>query len=145
MRWWGSKAQSVTARIIDSAAFLRLHFYLALLLHNFLYLFLYCSFRFSLTPDLPPMALHILPVDDASLYLFATVSPPHLARVRSDRPPGRRPRLTSSTTCLRFTPCWASQLIPRARLCLTYLIQLPPLCCTQPAKSGTCRPQGYTV
>ena len=48
MRWWSYKPQSVTAQTLYSAAFLQLHFYPALLPHNFFYLFLDHLFCFSL-------------------------------------------------------------------------------------------------
>ena len=57
---------------------LRLHFYLALLPHNFFYLFLDRSFRLSLPPELPPIELHISFVDTDSLSLCTRFSPPIL-------------------------------------------------------------------
>ena len=76
MRWWSSKPHLVTAQTLDSADFLWLHFYLALPPHNFSYLFLDRSLRLCLPPDLTPISPHISSVDAASLYLFATASPP---------------------------------------------------------------------
>ena len=104
MRWWISKPWSVTARTLDSAAFLPLNFYLALSLHNFFYIFQDRSFCFSLPPYLSTIAPHLSPVNSASISIFTHLSPPHLAWAWSDRPPGSHPRLLASTARLSFPP-----------------------------------------
>ena len=75
MRWWGSKPQSVTDRTLESTAFLRLHFYLVLPTHNFLYRFLDCSFRF-LSPRTYPLSPSIFHLLTTLLSLFAPAYPP---------------------------------------------------------------------
>ena len=91
------------------------------------------SSRFSLSPDLSPISLHISPVYAASHSLCTRVSPPispgRVATVHMGGNPSCRP---PSLVCA-FLPWWATQGVPRASLCLTSLFRLPP-----PLPSSTC-------
>ena len=114
MRWWSSKPQSVTAQTLDSAAFLLLHFYLALLTHNFLFLFLESFIPFLFPPVPIPYRLPSFTRRRRLSLSLHPLLPPQLARARSDRLPGRRPRLPVSTARLRFPPLLG---IPKSSLC----------------------------
>ena len=127
MRWWSSKNHSVTVQTLDSAAFLQLHFYLALPPHNLFYLFIDRSFRFSLPPYLSPISPHISPVDAASLSLCTRFSPPISPGTRATVHLDGAPSCRTPLLVYDFLPFWAAQGFPCASLCLPYLVRLPPV------------------
>ena len=145
MRWWGSKPQSVTAQTLDSAAFLRLRFYLALPPHNFFYIF--SGFFIPFLP--PPGPIPYLPpyfTRRRRFYLYLQpLPPPRLARARSDRPPGWRPILPASTARLHFPPLMGSPRSSSLKPVSTFSCLVAPLCHPWPAKSGPCWSQGSPV
>ena len=88
--------------------FSQFRFYLSLPPHNFFYIFLDRSFHFSLPPGpIPHRYQYFTRRRRLSLSLHQLL-PPHLVRARSDRPPGRRPHLPASTSCLLFSPLMGS-------------------------------------
>ena len=127
MRWWSSKPQSVTAQTLDSAAFFTITLLSSHPPHNFFYLFLDRSFRFSLPPELSPIDPHLSSVDAASLSICTRLSSPILpgsgATIHLDGAPASRSR---PLVCASL-PCWAAQGVPCVRLCLPFLIRFPPL------------------
>ena len=133
MRWWGSKPQSVSARTLDSAAFFTI-----ILLSSPSDPQLLLPFSGSFIPFLPPPGpIPYRPQSFTRLRRFSlSLHPllcPHTARRGATVHLDGAPTCRSPPLVCTFLPFWAAQGVPRASLCLPYLVRLPPLCRPRPA------------
>ena len=125
MRWWGSKPQSVTAKSIDSAAYLRLHFYSSLSYQRFILPFSGSSIPFLPTPvPIPYFHPYFTRRRRFCIYFHPLLPPPLLpgcgATVHLDGTPARRP----SPLVRASLPFRAAQRSFSHKPCLTSPVRL---------------------
>ena len=116
----------MTDRTLDSAAFFTITRLSSPSAPQFL-----LPFYGSFTPFLPtPGSFPYLPPSFTHQRCFSLslhpLLPPHLARARSDRPPGRLPRLPASIARLRFPPLLFSPRISSREPVSVFPSPVPP-------------------